>query len=261
MKIREIIQVIEQVAPRPLQESYDNAGVQVGNVENELTSAVICLDVTEAVVDEAIELGANLILSHHPLIFSGLKSLTGKNYIERSLIKAINHGICIYSAHTNLDNAADGVNFMIASKLGLRDLAILDPKSQSDQTVGSGVTGYLEEPMEELQFLKELKSLFGCGCIKHSAPRGKEISKVALCGGSASFLIPNAIATDADVYLTGEIKYHEYFGNDEKILLAELGHYESEQFTIQLLAEIITKKYPTFLYHYTKVNTNPINYL
>ena len=364
MKIQDVIRFIEDAAPRGLQESYDNAGLQVGDIKQTLKKALICIDVTEDVVDEAISIGANLILSHHPLLFKGLKSISGKDYIERSLIKAIKHDICIYSAHTNLDNAWGGVNFKIAKKLGLTDLQILDPKpdsllklitfvpsEQADSVrdalfasgaghignydscsfsvngigsfranegakpfcgeiaklhaenevrvevvlpnflkasvenalrkahpyeepaydfialqnkwhhAGSGVVGCFEKPMSETDFLLFVKERFDCGCVKHSMLSGKEIKRVALCGGSASFLIPNAVASGADTYITGEIKYHEYFGYDDQLLLVDIGHYESEQYTMELLAEIISCKNSDFNYELTNVNTNPIKYL
>lgn len=261
MTIQEIIQTIEAVAPRPLQESYDNSGIQVGDITTSAEAALLCIDITEAVIDEAIALGVNLVISHHPLIFQGIKSLTGKNYIERVIIKALKHDICLYSAHTNLDNALWGVNFEIANKLNLKNVEILDQKQNTTLIAGSGVTGILDEPMEYMDFLHLLKKTFKCGCIQYSQPLGKKISKVAVCGGSAAFLIPQAIQSEADIYVTGEIKYHDYFGNDEQIMLANIGHYESEQFTIDLIASIIREKYPTFEVYFTKVNTNPINYL
>lgn len=261
MTIQDIIQRIEAFAPRLLQESYDNSGLQVGRVDTEVNSALLCIDITEMVIDEAIEAGIKFIISHHPLIFHGIKSLTGKNYIERIIIKALKNDITIYSAHTNLDNAQWGVNQAIAYKLKLQDIKVLEQKSNMPIMAGAGMVGFLEEPMEYLDFLQQLKSVFNCGVVKYSNPLGKKIHKVAVCGGSGSFLIPKAIEIGADMFVTGEIKYHDFFGNDEQIMLADIGHYESEQFTSSLIANIITDKYPAFELYVTKVNTNPINYL
>ncbi|MBQ8889063.1 MAG: Nif3-like dinuclear metal center hexameric protein [Bacteroidaceae bacterium] len=364
MKIKEIVSALERFAPLPLQDGFDNAGLQVGLTDAEATGALLCLDVTEAVVDEAITLGYNLIVSHHPLIFKGYKSITGKDYIERCIMKAIGNGITIYSAHTNLDNAPGGVNFKIAEKIGLKDVKILSPKEdcliklvtfvpveqaeevrkalfesgcgcignydscsynlQGEGTfraleganpfcgsvgklhseeeirietivpafrksavvkallaahpyeepafdlyplknswnqVGSGVIGELEEPETELEFLKRVKKLFEVGCVKHSRLTGRLIQKVALCGGAGAFLAPQAVASGADIFLTGEIKYHDYFSHEDRILLAEIGHYESEQYTKEIFYSIIREMFPGLEVQPTRVNTNPIKYL
>lgn len=261
MTVQDIVQAIETVAPKPLQESYDNSGMQVGCLSAEVDSALLCIDITEAVIDEAIEAGIKLVISHHPLIFQGIKSLTGKSYIERAIIKALKHDIVLYSAHTNLDNAENGVNFAIADKLNLKNVSILEQKPNVGVVAGAGIIGSLAAPMEYLDFLNCLKTTFHCGGIQYSMPLGRKVERVAICGGSAGFLIPQAIAAGADVYVTGEIKYHDYFGNDEQIMLVNIGHYESEQFTTELIGSIIKEKYPAFEIRFTKVNTNPINYL
>ena len=364
MKIKEIVSALERFAPLPLQDGFDNAGLQVGLTEAEATGALLCLDVTEAVVDEAITLGYNLIVSHHPLIFKGYKSITGRDYIERCIMKAISNGITIYSAHTNLDNAPGGVNFKIAEKIGLKNVRILAPKEEcliklvtfvpvehaeevrkalfeagcgcignydscsynlqgegtfraleganpfcgnvgklhseaevrietilpafrksavvkallaihpyeepafdlyplknSWNQVGSGVVGELEEPETELEFLKRIKKLFEVGCVKHSRLTGRLIQKVALCGGAGAFLAPQAVACGVDVFLTGEIKYHDYFSYDDRILMAEIGHYESEQYTKEIFYSIIREMFPGLEVQATWVNTNPIKYL
>ena len=258
MKVSQITDLIEQLAPKNYQESYDNAGFQIGNLDSELTGILFCLDVTEEVVEEAEMLNANLIISHHPLIFKGLKSITGSNYIERIIIKAIKKGISIYSAHTNLDSVMGGVNSKIAQKLGVSDCRFLQAASE-EQSYGAGLIGTLKEPMDEMEFLKKIKSEFNCGCLKYSGLHEKPISTVAICGGSGSFLIKDAIAQNADIFLTGEIKYHDFFGNDEKILLAELGHFESEQFTVDVLYDMIKPEFPYCFK--TNISTNPINYL
>lgn len=251
---------LERFAPLPLQDGFDNAGLQIGLTEVEATGALLCLDVTEAVVDEAIALGFNLIVSHHPLLFHGLKHISGTTYIERCALKAIKNDIVIYSAHTNLDNAPGGVNDKIAEKIGLHDVKILQPK-ELESTAGSGVIGMLDEPETELEFLKRIKKTFEVECLRHNKLTGRLIQKVALCGGAGSFLLPNAQRQGADVFITGEIKYHEFFDYDKGMLVAEIGHYESEQYTKELLATIISEKFPSLEIEVTKINTNPIKYL
>ena len=364
MKIKEIVSALERFAPLPLQDGFDNAGLQIGLTDAETTGALLCLDVTEAVLDEAITLGYNLVISHHPLIFKSYKSITGKDYVERCILKAIKNDIAIYSAHTNLDNATGGVNFKIAEKIGLKKIRILDPKDNSllklvtyvpsehadavrqalfrvgcgcignydscsynvegegtfraleDSTpfcgtigeehhekeirietilptfkkqeairaltsahpyeepaydlfllqnnwqqAGAGVIGELDYPETELEFLKRIKKIFEVGCIKHNKLSGREIQKVALCGGAGAFLLPQAIRNGADVFITGEIRYHEYFGHEAEILMAEIGHYESEQYTKEIFYSIIRDLFPNFTLQFSKVNTNPIKYL
>ena len=258
MKIKEIVCALERFAPLPLQEDFDNAGLQVGLTEAEATGALLCLDVTEAVIDEAVALGFNLVISHHPLIFKGVKSISDKTYIERCILKAIKNDIVIYSAHTNLDNVLNGVNFKIAEKIGLTDVSFLSPNAEGS---GSGIIGSLENLETETDFLKRIKKTFEVGCVKHNKLSGKLIHRVAVCGGAGAFLIPDAIAANADVFITGEIRYHEYFGLERKILLAEIGHYESEQYTKQLLQEFLKKQFPDLKTEQTKINTNPIKYL
>ena len=262
MKIKEIVCALGQFAPLPLQESYDNAGLQVGLTDAEVTGALLCLDVTEAVVEEAVSLGFNLIISHHPLIFCGVKSLTGANYIERCIVQAVKHDIVIYSAHTNLDNALHGVSFKMAEKIGLQNIGFLDPKTDCEPFLGgAGVIGELPVPTQDIDFLKHVKELFHVGCVKHTALDGRIIRKVALCGGSGSFLMDEAIRQGADIFITGEIKYHDYFGHGEDIILAEIGHYESEQYTKEIFKQFIRERFPEVPTRMTEVNTNPINYL
>jgi len=364
MKIKDILNALERFAPLPLQDGFDNSGLQIGLTEVEATGALLCLDVTEEIIDEAIQKGCNLIIAHHPLLFKGCKSITGKDYVERCVMKAIKNDIAIYAAHTNLDNATGGVNFKIAEKLGLINPQILSPKSdllyklvtfvpqaqaeevrqtlfqagcghigeydscsyniQGEGTfraldgaqpfcgevgtlhtepevrietifpsfkksavvgalvqahpyeepafdiyplanswsqVGAGVIASLPEPIDEKEFLLKVKNIFQVGSVKHSKLRGKPIQKVALCGGSGAFLLQQAIGAGADIFISAEIKYHDYFGNDDLILMADIGHYESEQYTKELFYSIIKDKFPTFALHFTEVNTNPIKYL
>lgn len=364
MKIQEIVDALERFAPLPLQDGFDNAGLQIGLTDAEVTGALLCLDVTEAVIDEAVSLGYNVIVSHHPLIFKGYKSVTGRDHVERCMMKAIKHDIVVYSAHTNLDNALGGVNFKMADKIGLVNVSVLEPKENSllklatyvpvqyadkvrnalfdagcgcigrydacsynvagkgtfralegthpfcGQTgekhvedevrietvlpaylkgtalralqeahpyeepaydlyplqnewgqMGAGVIGELPGEEDETEFLNRIKEIFQVGCVRHNRLSGKPVKTVALCGGAGAFLIPRAIARGADAFITGEIKYHDYFNYESKILLAEIGHYESEQYTKELLQEIIQKMFPELAIKQTKVNTNPIKYL
>lgn len=364
MKIKEIVSALDRFAPLPLQDGFDNAGLQIGLTEAEATGALLCLDVTEAVLDEAIALGCNLVISHHPLIFKGYKSITGKDYVERCILKAIRNDMVLYAAHTNLDNAKGGVNNKIAEKIGLKHLQVLEPKRNSllklvtfvpteqaervrkalfaagcgniggydscsynlkgegtfragenthpfcgsigelhreeevrIETIlpsykkgevvrallsahpyeepafdlyplenewtqaGAGIVGELETPETGLEFLKRIKKIFEVECVKHNRLTGREIQKVALCGGAGAFLIPQAIRSGADIFITGEIKYHDYFGHEDEILLAEIGHYESEQYTKEIFYSIIRDLFPNFALHLSKINTNPIKYL
>ncbi|GHU55362.1 hypothetical protein FACS189411_03650 [Bacteroidia bacterium] len=259
IQIKDILNELEALAPLPLQEGFDNAGVQVGDVNQATTGAFVCLDVTESVVDEAIAKGCNLIISHHPLAFKPFKSLTGRTYIERCLMKACKHDLVIYSAHTNLDNAVGGVNFKLAELIGLQNVRILSP--HEDEYAGSGIVGDLLESEEAESFLLRIKKLLKAGCIKHSSLTGKPIRRVAVCGGSGAFLIPEAIALGADVFITGEARYNDYYDVEDKILLAVAGHYETEICTKDIFSTLISKKFPTFAVHFTNVNSNPVKYL
>jgi len=364
MRIKEIIQTIEQMAPLPLQESYDNSGLQVGDVSREVTGILLCIDVTEDVIDEAISLGCNLVISHHPIAFRPFKSLTGKNYVERCMLQAIRHDIALYAAHTNLDNAWGGVNYKLAEMLELQNVKILQPLENAllkfvttvplqhaesvrnalfnagaghignydscsynlsgegtfrakeganphigeiDQlhfepevrieTVipvmkreevlrallavhpyeepvfdfypitndwpqhGSGVVGVLPEPMPEQEFLYLLKDIFNLPTIQHSKMQGREIRDVALCGGAGAFLIPRAIAYGADAFITGEAKYNDFFDVEGRILLAVVGHYESEICTKEIFFDLISRKYTTFAVHKSAFDSNPVKYL
>jgi len=364
MKISQIIEILEEYAPPDLQESFDNTGLQVGDSSQPVKGILLCLDVTEAVLDEATDLNCNLIISHHPLLFKPLKRLTGKSYIERCVIKACKKDLVIYSAHTNLDNAQGGINFRLAEKLGLQNVKILSPIKEgllklvtfvpeshaeavrnalfdagagcignydscsfnvhgegtfragelahpfvgnlhelhtepeirietilptykkssvlrellsvhpyeepaydfyplaNDRNdVGSGVVGELPSPEGEQSFLQRLKTVFNLPSLKHSPLRGKEIRKVALCGGSGPFLIPEAIASGADIFITGEAKYNDFYDVENRILLAVIGHYESEIITKELFYDIISKKITNFAVHFSKTNSNPVNYL
>ena len=364
MKIIDVINVIEDYAPLALQESYDNAGLIVGNKNDEVSGVLLCLDSTEEIVDEAIAKKCNLIVAHHPIVFSGLKKITGKNYIERTIIKAIQNNIAIYAAHTNLDNVYLGVNKMIGDKLGVDNPKILSPKkgllsklvvfvpnekanevrqamfdagagqignydecsynlegqgtfragdntnpyvgekgelhfepetrvevivpdyklshvvakmiqahpyeevaydvyplkNQWQQT-GSGMYGELEQEVALKDFLNKIKEVFNVPVIRHTAnDLQKPVKRIAWCGGSGGFLLPDAKRVGADVFITGDFKYHQFFDAENDIIIADIGHYESEQFTIELFYELLTKNFSNFAIRLTEKNTNPINY-
>ena len=364
MKINQILQHLESIAPRSYQESYDNAQLLTGNLNWECTGVLLTLDAIEVIIEEAIETGCNLVIAHHPIVFSGLKSLTGKNYIERTIIKALKNDIAIYACHTNLDNVKIGVNQKFADKLGLINTRILAPKrgilkklytyvpidhtvsvkdalfeagagrignysecsfsskgegtfrgndasnpfigekgerhvEQEDklevlfpmdvelkvvaalikshpyeevaydivsldnvhQEVGSGMAGELREEMDTMAFLKMVKEKMKTSCIRHTEMTRSKIKKVAICGGAGSFLLPNAIKSGADIFITGDYKYHQFFDADGKIIIADIGHYESEQFTSELIYDILSQKFDNFAVRLSKYNTNPIKYL
>ncbi len=263
MQIKDVIAFLEKIAPPNLQEHYDNAGLITGNAHDEVTGVLVCLDSTEAVIDEAISLRCNLVIAHHPIIFSGLKQITGRTYIERTIIKAIKNDIAIYAIHTNLDNMlVSGVNGKIAEKLQLINIEVLLPKTpDEDKNIGAGVIGDLGSPIAEKDFLLYLKKEMQTDCIRHTAFLNKKISKVAVCGGSGSFLLSAAKTRGADIFITGDFKYHEFFDAQNEILIADIGHFESEQFTIELLFDIISQNFHTFATRFTKVRTNPVLYL
>jgi len=364
MQIKDIIQEIEQFAPLPYQESYDNCGVQVGNIQQECTGVLLTLDITEEVIEEALSRNCNLVIAHHPLIFSGIKRITGKNMVERCIIQAISHNITLYAAHTNMDNMQAGVNRKIAEKLGLNDCRILRPTNQNlyklytyvpydhadtvrdalfaagagqighygecsfnlqgrgtfrgskdsnpaigvaggarevvdevkievlvpvhlkqailkalqqshpyeevayeliqlantNQTIGAGMIGTLAEPADWSTFFHHIKDTMQVGCIRHTGIVKEQIRTVAVCGGSGSFLLPDAMAAGADIFITADYKYHQFFEAEQKIIIADIGHYESEQFTVEIFDAIINKKFPNFAVYLSTTKTNPINY-
>lgn len=260
MKISDILSVLESIAPPNLQESYDNAGLIVGDPNAEVRGVLFCLDSTEAIVEEAVARGCNLVVAHHPIVFRGLKRLNGATYIERTVMQAVRQNVAIYAIHTNLDNVyKQGVNSKIAEKIGLADTRILAPKP-TDFEIGAGLLGNLPKPMSEVDFLQHLKTSLNTQCIRHTALRGKPVQKVAVCGGAGSFLLPEALRLKADVFVSADFKYHEFFDAEGRLVIADVGHFESEQFTIELLHGIVREKFPTFALHLTNLNTNPVFY-
>lgn len=263
IKVKDICLLIEEFAPLSYQESYDNSGLIFGNHETQLTGVLICLDISEPVIDEAISLGYNMIVSHHPLVFKGIKNLAGNGHVETCLIKAIKHGIAIYGGHTNVDSVINGVNGKIAEKLGLVNIEILAPdnlESGKTEQHGLGIIGELSTPIEEKEFLELVKSTFSCHTLRHSSLIGKSVKKVAVCGGSGSEFITNAKNAGATVFLTGESSFHEYFTEGMGIVLVDAGHYETEQYTKELFFELISKKIPTFALRISTEEQNPVHY-
>ncbi len=261
MKIIEVVNALEKFAPLPLQEDYDNAGLQVGLTETEVSGALLCLDVTEQVLDEALERGCNLVVSHHPLLFRGLKQVSDANDVQRCVMKAIRNDIAIVSMHTNIDNAVGGVNYKIAEKLGLSNVSLLVLKNVGGIEGGSGVIGEYECPMPAEVFVKRLKDTFGVACVEANQLLRRDIRRVALCGGAGAFMLSDAVAAGADAFVTGEMHYHEFFGHEQQIQICVIGHYQSEQFTNEIFKTIIEERCPGVRCCLTRTNTNPIIYL
>lgn len=255
--ITQVIEQLEQHIPLNLQEPYDNCGLQVGDPDQPLTSILLTTDITESTIDEAIDLQANLIISHHPLIFSGIKRITGATYIERTIIRALRHGIVLYSAHTNADKIIGGVSYRMAQKLHLHDLRTLQPSSDG---TGLGCIGHLSSPMTETDFLTLLKTTFHTPAIRHSRLLGKPIRTVALCGGSGAEFIPTAMHLGADIYITTDIKYHQFFMAENQLIIADIGHFESEQFTKEIFQEQLTDFFPNFAVRMASSDINPVKY-
>lgn len=263
MKIKEVAVALERFAPLPLQEGYDNAGLQVGLTETDASGALLCLDVTEDVVREAAERGCNLIVAHHPLLFRGLKCVSDASLVERCVREAVLRGIAVYAAHTNLDNAPGGVNFKMAGKLGLTDVRFLRPVRGADGSEGgSGAVGLLPEAEPPMDFLRRVKRVFGVDCLLHNdGPADRLVRRVALCGGAGDFLLEEAAAQGADVFLTGEMGYHRFFGMERRLWIGVLGHYQSERFTVELLREVLAASCPGLPVHETARSTNPVRYM
>ena len=261
MKIKEVLSALERFAPLPLQESWDNAGLQVGLTETEVSGALLCLDVTEKIVDEAMRKGCNLIVSHHPLLFRGLKTISDLTDVQRTVMKAICNGLCVISMHTNMDNAKGGVNFRIARKLGLAHVEFLAPKTVDGVESGSGIVGTLQEPMASDDFVLTVKKAFGVECAMCNELLRRPIKRVALCGGAGDFLLDEAVKNQADAFITGEMHYHQYFGYEQQIQICVIGHYQSEQYTAEIFEEIIRETCPEVRTEVAETCTNPILYL
>ena len=257
MKVRDIIAVIEEFAPLSIQEGWDNSGLCVGSPDDEVTSALFALDCTEELVDEALACGADMIITHHPLIFSGLKKISPDDQVGAAVIKAIKNGIAIYAAHTNADKVIAGVSGAMAAKLGLADVRIL---SEDGEGTGLGVVGDLTKPLTADEAVALVKEKFGLKMLKASRPSDGLISRVAMCGGSGGSLIGAARRSGAQLYISGDISYHNFFA-PEGFMIMDIGHYESEIEIVNILFSLIMKKFPTFAVRITQnINSNPIYY-
>lgn len=258
--VSDIVSYLHTIAPNDYQENYDNAGLIVGDMDIAVSGVIVSLDCTEAIINEAIAKGCNLIISHHPIVFRGLKRFNGNDYVERTIISAIKNDINLFAIHTNLDNVqVSGVNTKISDTIGLINQRILVQKGD-DHNIGAGMIGSLQKPMDTLDFLNHLKLTMQLNVLKHTTLTHSTINKVAVCGGSGSFLLSHAIQQEADIFITSDFKYHEFFDANGKIIIADIGHYESERFTIDLLYDLISNNFSTFAAHKTKINTNPVKY-
>lgn len=261
LKVKDIASAIEKFAPLPLQESYDNAGLQIGDPEMDISAILLCLDVTQDVINEAKQRGCNMIVSHHPLIFKGLKSLTGADETQRLVVDALKSGIAVYSAHTNLDSTNEGVSFEMAHMLHLQDIEVLAPQSEKNDT-GLGVIGNTMSPMPRIEFLRKVKETFNVGALRYSAlSQHLVVRKVALCGGSGASLIKDALNRGADIYISGDIKYHDYTTYGLDMIIADIGHFESELCSRRILSRIIREAYPDCITYFSDSESNPVKIL
>ena len=256
MKVRDFTEVLESFAPLRIQEGYDNCGLLTGNHEMEVKGIMVSLDVTVEVINECINNGANMVVAHHPIIFGGVKKLTGGNYVEDVIIKAIKNDIAIYAYHTNLDKVPGGVSFKMAELLGLQNVQILSPE---EENVGLGAIGELKSEMGTDGFLEKVKATFGGG-IRYTETDKKAIKKVALCGGSGASFLSLAKAQQADAYVSSDFKYHQFFDGEKETMIVDIGHAEAENCSKALINEILSKKFPNFAVYLSKVDTNPIKY-
>ena len=270
VKILQVLSALERFAPLPLQEGFDNAGLQVGLTEAEVSGALLCLDVTEEIVDEAVARHCNLIVSHHPLIFHKLSRVSNDDYVQRTVWKAIKNDVCIVSMHTNMDNAPGGGNFRIAAKMGLTDVCYFGETRHYEDVVdgaprrmdyASGVVGTFVEPLAADDLVALLRTRFEVESVQCNQLLRRPIRKVAICGGAGAFLLPDAIKAGADAFVTGEMRYHEFFGHDQQLQICVIGHYQSERFTAEVFKQVIEQTCPGVPCHLTAIDTNPILYL
>ncbi len=258
MLAKDIAAVIEELAPLKYQENWDNAGFCVGSPEAEVTGALLCVDVTPEILDEAIARGFNMVISHHPVIFHGLKKLTGASFTERVVAQAVKNNLVLYAAHTNLDNVPHGVNWALAAKLGLQEITLLQPGNAPE--AGSGAIGALPAPMPVEQWLAHLKHTFSLPVIRHSRWHTAKVQRIALCGGSGAFLMGAAIAAGADCFVSAEFKYNHFFDVQNQLIIADIGHYESEKCVLTIFFNLLTKKMPNFALQIAEKISNPVIY-
>lgn len=261
MRVKDITSVLEEAAPLSLQEHYDNSGLIVGDADAEIGSALLCVDITEAVLDEALRLGAGLIISHHPIIFHPLKHITGSSYIERVVARAIVHNIALYACHTNLDSAPDGMSFRLGNLLGLRDVILLGKPSQEDTRAGFGVVGELRESVGLHDFLRFVQQTLDVQAIRYSRGGPQEVRRVALCTGAGASMADDARRAGAEIFISSEFRYNDFLDAAGGMTIADVGHFESEYCVINLVYDIITKKMPTFALHKSGESVNPVNYI
>ncbi len=259
MKLIEIINVLENWAPKEHAEDFDNVGLIIGDFESDIRKAIITLDTTSEVIDEAIRNDCNLIITFHPLIFEPLKAINTLGRVQKLILKAINNNINIYAIHTNLDNNPKGVNYQICNKLKIKNLNFLIP-NELIEGIGMGMYGNLDKSYDEKSFIEYIKSNMKLSSIRHSKFLNKSVKSVAVLGGSGSFGIEKAIEKKTDCFITSDLKYHDFFKANNQILLVDIGHYESEKFTKELIFDYLKKKIPKFACIITKTNTNPVNY-
>lgn len=261
----QIINTLEQVAPPRLQEGFDNTGLQCGTLKGECTGVLLCIDATEDIVEEAIRRDCNLIITHHPLLFKPVKCITGEGRVQAALVKAIRSGITIYSCHTSLDNAPGGISHVMARRLKLNDIAVLEDKiDQRLGRVGSGVIGNLPHALTAVQLIAMVKEAFGSPVVRCSDPEvmdGSLIHRVALCGGAGGFLMDRAIELGAQAFITSDSKFNLFLDCLPFIFLVDIGHYESEECAKEIFYHIIKEKFPNFAVYNSQVERNPINYI
>ena len=258
--VKDIAAVIEDFAPRCLQESYDNAGLQVGDPEAQVSAIMLCLDVNEDVIKETLDRECNMIVSHHPLIFKGLKNLIGADVTQRLVMEALKCNISVYSAHTNLDSVWDGVSHEIAHKLDVKDLEVLEPQPLNPMT-GLGVVGNIK-PLPKIEFLRKVKDTFDVAALKYSAQSPSVVvRRVAVCGGAGASLISAAIKAKADILVTGDVKYHDFTSYGSDIIIADIGHFESELCSREILSRVIREKFPDLTIYFSDAERNPIKIL
>jgi dinuclear metal center YbgI/SA1388 family protein len=258
MTAREVAAILEEWAPLSIQESWDNAGFCIGLPQTEVTGVLLCLDLSMQVIDEALSMGANMIISHHPLIFQGIKQICGQNELARMVAKAIRHDLVVYAAHTNADKAMSGVSGQMADLLGLEDREILLPDPASP--TGLGIIGNLSKPQETKQFLLMIKQVFKLSCLRTGPLHSPQVHRIALCGGSGAKLISHAQKRGADIFLSGDISYHHFFPGEGPMIIADMGHYESETGIIQRFVQVLSEKKPTFVVYTTQCSANPVHY-
>ncbi len=259
IKVKDICKVLEDFAPLNIQESYDNCGLHIGDREMEVEGAILAIDVTEELVIEAIEKRCNMIITHHPLIFKGLKTITGEDYIQKIVILCIKHNIAVYAAHTNFDKILNGVSHRMAEKLKLTEVRKLVP-DPNNSNIGLGCIGELPKALPTEIFINKIKTAFGVKVIKHSKLLKDNIKTVALCGGSGAEFIDAAINANADIYISADISYHYYFNTRDRIIITDIGHYESEKYTKEIFYEQLTNIFPNFALYYAACDKSPVLY-